>query len=206
MEYSFTLVEKLVGAFALASYTETDLKKLINYENKEQLADLIYGCAELFTTRRIKIVSEIVLIPENVGQWFKKYSEPNLSSQKITLGKKFINQFEIDEKTFSDEIKISNFKILRPLTHAEIIAEVGENRIKTKLADIMFLLKNKKLSSEEGILNIFFVEDKNGVLRILYCAWMTDCPFGPVWYLDVLESESIGKIKVSVNHQFYYRN
>ena len=66
------------------------------------------------------------------------------------------------------------------LTDTEIIAELGgEARAKTTLTD-MFTLMERQSNVKKGELftdgraNIFYVRDKNGVLRVVFCRWSTD--------------------------------
>lgn len=199
-KYSFTLVKELIEAFALAGFTEADLKRLADYENKEQIADLIYGLCETTSKhQRCEVITKKKLTVDKVGEWLRMISN-NSSLPGVYLGENFRKWFDFND-LISEVVEINSFKLLRPMSYGEIISEVGHKENETTLADVLFLLKWKKLLSKK--VNTFFIKDKNGILRSVFCFWIADGPC-PCW---ALEARRILKYKkISNSYQLYFRS
>lgn len=163
----FEIWRLIVDAVKARGGGDDQFRRLATPEGRgvvEQIADLIIAgkraASQKFCADRTffgKTDVKVAYRGDQFTAWFKEKVETNPRTGELTA-----------------------FNLPRVMTDAELIAHLGgEARAEVSLAEVWQLVERQK-NGEEGVLltngwaNLFYVEDANGVLRVVDVYWLDD--------------------------------
>jgi len=182
MGVAIGLITDLVSAVKEQGGSDEDIHRLVKPEGKKiisQMANFIVEAGK--KSRLLELISVIAIPSASRFVAAKKFVIANKPINIVWFGDNFKEWFLKKVEEPIDEAELRCMRLISPSVDGPIIAELGEDKAETTLAQIFSLLERQS-NGQEGILltnnyaNIFYVRDVKGILRAVSVRW-----FGGGW-------------------------
>ncbi|MBM3257670.1 MAG: hypothetical protein FJZ05_00415 [Candidatus Nealsonbacteria bacterium] len=196
MGVAMGLITDLVSAVKEQGGSDDDIHRLVKPEGRKILSRMASIIVEAGKSSRILELIGVVTISA-ISRFVasKKFVIARKPINIAWLGDNFKSWFlkKIEEPVGKADLRY--MKLTSPSVDGPILAELGEDRAETTLAQI-FSLMERQPNGEKGILltngyaNIFYVRDVSGILRAVHVRWCSDgwsvrasSVENPIWWL-----------------------
>lgn len=190
-------VHQLVNALEKAKWSEDDLTKLGQYQDKGSILAVLHGRAEIVTKPILDLVTTTTLPAHDrfvVRDHFKVDTSDTAPVKIGYLGENFKKHFLDKIEEAGTECKLRIDKLLEDSLDKPILSDLSD-RAETTMARVWQLLLLQPKGEEgklltNGFANIFYVRDDKGVLWAVYVRWYSGCGD---WDVEACSAEFPGR-------------